>query len=124
MPPGAAANLGASPDGSKPLDNARASFASPATRVAQDEVFLNASTLAAVAQTGCDAVDRQVNPGNDILRRVTGAVALQQLDLHVVERIEIGKAVADRAGQERVALKQAPLSGDRQQCLDRRLPLR
>ncbi len=55
--------------------------------------------LPTIAQTGGKAVYRQVDPGDDILIRVAGAIALQQLDLHVIERIEIGEAVADRARQ-------------------------
>jgi len=66
---------------------------------ARDVVWRTELLLPAVAQTGCKAIDRQVNPGDDILIRVAGAIALEQLDLHVVERIEIGEAVADRARQ-------------------------
>src|ERR1700724_4412533 len=80
--------------------------------------------LPAVAQSGGDAVDRQVTPGSDIVIAVAGAIPLQELDLHVIERIEIGEAVTDRARQERVALKQALLAHDRTQRLDPRLPFR
>jgi hypothetical protein len=80
--------------------------------------------LSAVAQTRGDTVDRQVNPGNDVVIRVTGAVTFQELDLHVVERVEIGEAVADRARQERVAFEQALLADDRQQCVDDAPPFR
>ena len=76
--------------------------------------------LPAVAQAGGDAVDGEV----DALRRrpssaVAAAVALQQLDLHVVERIEVGEAVADRAREQRVALQQRLLLHDREQGIDR-----
>ena len=37
---------------------------------------------------------------------VAGAVAAQQLDLHVVQRIDVGEAAADRAGEQRIALEQ------------------
>ena len=40
--------------------------------------------LPTVAQSGGDAVDRQVNPGNDIVIAVAGAIPLQELDLHVI----------------------------------------
>jgi hypothetical protein len=30
-------------------------------------------------------------------------VAAQQLDLHVVQRIDVGQAAADRAGEQRIA---------------------
>ena len=55
--------------------------------------------LPAVAQPGGKAVDRQMDAGDDILNRIAGAIALQQLDLHVVERVELREAVADRARQ-------------------------
>jgi hypothetical protein len=46
--------------------------------------------------------DRQMNAGNDILVvRIPGTITLQQLDLKVIERIEIGEAIADRARQQR-----------------------
>ena len=46
--------------------------------------------------------------------RIAGAITPQQLDLHVIERIEIREAVADRARQERVAFEQALLAHNRQ----------
>ena len=52
------------------------------------------------------------------------AVALQEFHLHVVERVEIREAVADRALQQRIALQQPLLPRDRQQRVDRGLPLR
>jgi hypothetical protein len=33
-----------------------------------------------------------MDPGDDILIRVAGSIALEQFDLHVIERIEIGPA--------------------------------
>ena len=45
---------------------------------------------------------------------VAGAMALQQLDLQMIERVEIGKSVADRAREQRIAVEQA--------CPDRRSP--
>src|SRR3954466_7817646 len=66
----------------------------------------SSKNLSAVAQSGGNAVDRQMNPADDRLARVAAAIALQQLDLHMVERIEIGKAVADRTRQQRIAFQQ------------------
>ena len=43
--------------------------------------------LPAVPQSGGESVDRQVDPGDDIVIRAAGAIALQQLDLHVIEGI-------------------------------------
>ena len=51
--------------------------------------------LAAVAQSRGDAIDRQVNATDDILVPVARAITLQQLDLHMIKWIEIGKAVTD-----------------------------
>src|SRR6516165_12629657 len=70
--------------------------------------------LPAVAQTGRDAVDRQVDAGHDIFVRVARAITLQQLDLHVIERVDVREAVPDRAPEQRVALEQALLACDRQ----------
>jgi hypothetical protein len=42
----------------------------------------------------------------DILVDISVATALQQLDLHVIQRIEIGKRLPDRACRQRVALEQ------------------
>src|SRR5829696_4172023 len=67
---------------------------------------------AAVPQARRDAVDREVDPLHHPLLRIAGAVAPQKLDLHVVERIEIGEAVLDRARQKRVLLEQHLLPGD------------
>jgi len=50
--------------------------------------------LPAVAEPRGETVDRQMDPGDDIFIGVAGAIALQQLELHVVERVEIGEAVA------------------------------
>jgi hypothetical protein len=83
-----------------------------------------ASNLPAVAQSGGDAVDRQVNSGNDVVVGVAGPITFQELDLHVVERIEIGEAVTDRARQERIAFEQGLLAHDRQKCVDHALPFR
>src|SRR5215213_5390553 len=62
--------------------------------------------LAAVAQSCGNPVDRQMDALDDALVGVAGAVALQQLKLHVIERIDVGKAVADSAGERRVAFQQ------------------
>jgi hypothetical protein len=51
-----------------------------------------------------------------------GAVLLQQFHLHMVQRVEIGKAVANRPFQEGIALQQPLMTHDVQQLLDRTLP--
>ena len=77
--------------------------------------------LAGVAQAGGDAVDRQVDaalqPLHAFLALAPVAVAAQQFDLQVVERVEIGEAMRDRARQRRVALQPFGLAGDQRQCL-------
>jgi phosphatidylserine/phosphatidylglycerophosphate/cardiolipin synthase-like enzyme len=77
---------------------------------------------AAVAQSRGDAVDGQVDAALHALVGLAGAVAAQQLDLDVVQRIEVGEAVADRALQQRIEVEQFLLAGDRQQRGDRGLP--
>ena len=52
--------------------------------------------LPAVAQTGGDAVDGQVDAGDHAAVGIARAVALEQLDLNVIQRINVRKAVADR----------------------------
>ena len=62
--------------------------------------------LTRVAQPCRHAVDRQVDAAMDTLIglrfRGQGAVALDQFHLQVVERIDVGNAVLDRARQQRV----------------------
>src|SRR6516165_5832367 len=61
-----------------------------------------APELSAVAQAGSDPVDGEVDAMGNALIGIAGAVAVEELDLHMVERIEIGEAVADRACQKRI----------------------
>ena len=68
------------------------------------------------------AVDRQVDHPQEPFVSLAGAVAAQELDLHVVERIEVGKAVADRARKRRVVGEQLLVSGDRGEPLSRAMP--
>jgi hypothetical protein len=58
--------------------------------------------LTAVAQPGSDAVDRQVDAAGHPLVGFAGAVALEQLDLQVVERVHVGRAQLQRALEHRV----------------------
>src|SRR5438874_7219726 len=67
-------------------------------------------------------IDGQLNPAQYLLVGILRTMLLHQLHLHVVERIEIGKAVADRAFQQRIALQQAVLPHDVQKRLDREMP--
>src|SRR3954462_5935642 len=67
---------------------------------------------AAVAQSGGQAVDRQVDRPAGALVRLPCAIAAQQLDLQVVERIEVREAVANGALERRIVLEQAVLARD------------
>ena len=53
-----------------------------------------AKTLAAIAQAGSNAVNREMDSLHDPLIGYAGAKALEQLDLNMIERVDIGKAVA------------------------------
>ena len=55
--------------------------------------------LAAVAQARGNAVDRKMDAAPDAIIRIAGAMPAQQLDLQVIERVEIGEAILDRARQ-------------------------
>src|SRR5262249_30114493 len=78
--------------------------------------------LPAVAQAGRDAVDAEVDAFHRSRVAFAGAVALDQLDLNVMQRVDVGEAVADRAGEQRICFQQGFLPGDRQQDLDRIVP--
>ena len=52
-----------------------------------------------IAQTGRNAIDRDMNAALDFFVGLAFAVAAHQLNLQVVQRIDIWKAVADRALQ-------------------------
>src|SRR6185312_16539494 len=82
----------------------------------------SASPSPAIAQAGGYAVDGELDPGQHLLARRARAIELHELDLHVVERIEIGKAVADRPVEQRIALEQLRLLHDRVEGLDRIAP--
>ena len=43
---------------------------------------------------------------------IAGAIAAEQLDLQMVERVEIGKTIFDRTGQGRIRLQALLLTGD------------
>src|SRR5512146_1441866 len=70
------------------------------------------SPSAAVAQARGDAVDREMNRALGARVGIARAVALEQLDLKMVERIEIGKAAAYRARERRVVRQQLLAPGD------------
>ena len=78
-----------------------------------------ATVLAAVAEAGCEPVDRQVYR---TLRPHIGrarTIAAQELDLEVIERIEVRKAVADASRKRRIVVEQRRLLRDREEVRDR-----
>ncbi|KIT73651.1 hypothetical protein QP64_00090, partial [Staphylococcus aureus] len=79
---------------------------------------LSCAASAAVSQPGRYAVDGELDPvqnlvarpAHDRLRRclalrLVAAMGFQQLDLHMVQRVEIGEAVADGAVKEGIAFQ-------------------
>jgi hypothetical protein len=64
------------------------------------------TSLATVAQPCGYPVDGQMDCLHHALVGIARAVTLQQLDLYMVERIEVGKAVLDRARQQGIAVEQ------------------
>src|SRR5690348_4357151 len=77
------------------------------------------SRSAAVAQSRGEAVDGEMDraPGAGI--GVAGAIAAQELDLQVIERVEIGKAVADAARERGIVLEQRRLTRDGEEMAQR-----
>src|SRR6516162_9684461 len=60
--------------------------------------------LAAVAQPRGYPIDGQMDCLHHALVGLAGAMTLQQFDLYMVERIEVGEAVLDRARQQGILL--------------------
>ncbi len=79
------------------------SFSSSNSRP-QQAGFVAGST--AIAQSSRDAVDAEMNIAPDAFVAVTAPVAFDQFDLQVVQRVHIGKAVANRAGQYGIVFQQ------------------
>src|ERR1700681_153512 len=72
----------------------------------------------AVAQARGEPVDRQMYSALGELIGLARAIATQQLDLEVIERIEIGEAIANASRQRRVVVKERRLAGDRMHQFD------
>src|SRR2546426_4422601 len=79
---------------------------------------------ATVPQRGRDAVDGEMDRAHRALVFLARAVAAQELHLHVVQRIEVGEAVADRARERGVVRQKLACPGDGEELLPRRVPLR
>src|SRR5262245_54043781 len=78
--------------------------------------------LATVAQPCGYPVDGQMDCLHHALVGIAGSMTLQQFDLYMVERIEVGKAVLDRARQQGILVEQCLLAGDNEQHFNRILP--
>src|SRR5690606_20433351 len=78
--------------------------------------------LPAIPQRRRDRVDRQLDALVDARVGLARAVALHQLDLGQVERLDIGQAQPDRRFERRILLQQPRLAGDPQQAVVRALP--
>src|SRR5690348_3990589 len=78
---------------------------------------------ARIPQPGRNAVDGELNSAQHPLVQVLCAMHFQKLHLNMVERIEIGKAMAHRALQQSVALQEPLLPHDVEKRPDDELPL-
>src|SRR5262249_21834825 len=78
--------------------------------------------LTTVAQSCGYPVDGQMDCLHHALVGIAGPMTLQQFDLYMVERIEVGKAVLDRARQQGILVEQCLLTGDGEQHFNRVLP--
>jgi hypothetical protein len=67
-------------------------------------------------------VDGQMDCLHHALVGIAGPMTLQQFDLYMVERIEVGEAILDRARQQRILVEQCLLAGDREQHFNCVLP--
>src|SRR5688572_27082434 len=76
-----------------------------------------------VAQPRGEAVDGKVDAALHALLRVARAVAPQQLELQVVQRVEVGKAVADRARERGIRRQESVGAGDGEERRHGRLVL-
>ena len=66
--------------------------------------FAGTTASPAIAQPRRNSVDGELDAAQHLFIGILRAMFFQQFHLHMVQRIEIGKAVADRALQQRVAL--------------------
>src|SRR5262249_49417568 len=75
--------------------------------------------LATVAQPCGYPIDGQMDCLHHALVGLAGPMTLQQFDLHMVERIEVGEAVLDRARQQGILVEQCLLASDGEQHFNR-----
>src|SRR5262249_39020612 len=78
--------------------------------------------LTTVAQSCSYPVNGQMDCLHHALVGIARSVTSQQFDLYMVERIEVGKAVLNRARQQGILVEQCLLAGDGEQRFNRVLP--
>src|SRR5438034_293843 len=78
--------------------------------------------LATVAQPCGYPVDGQMDCLHHALVGIASPMTPEQFDLYMVQRIEVGKAVLDRARQQGILVEQCLLAGDGEQHFNRILP--
>src|SRR5580658_1246757 len=91
---------------------------SPGIRVAKMRSDVISWLLSAVPETGGDPVDCHVDAARHPLVRSAGAVALDELHLKVVERIEVRHAISDGAREGRTGPQELLLPCDAENRLD------
>src|SRR6266700_8184466 len=85
----------------------------------RDHPLFATRPLPRIPQSSRNSVDRDLDAAQHLLVRVLRTMLAEQFHLHMVERLAIGKAVADGAFEQRIALQQTILSHDVKQRLDR-----
>src|SRR6516162_9646637 len=78
--------------------------------------------LATVAQPCGYPIDCQMDCLDHALIGLAGPMTLQQFDLYMVERVEVGEAVLDRARQQGILVEQCLLASNDEQHINRVLP--
>ena len=86
--------------------------------------FLNFNSLSRITHPRRNTVDGQMNAVLHAVIRLPRTPAAHQLNLQVVERVDIGKAVANGTCQCRVVGQAVFVTGDVGQRLHRALPFR
>src|SRR5439155_10747054 len=76
-----------------------------------------------IPQPRRQSVNGEVDAALHALVGVARAMAAQELELEVVEGVEVGEAVADRAGERRIRFEEGRGAGDLEERLRRRVEL-
>src|SRR5438105_3458740 len=79
----------------------------------------SAFMLAAVPETCRDTIYRKMDALNNAVVRLPVPIALEKLELHVIEGIDVRKSIADGARQRRIALERSLCFENREQRVKR-----